>query len=213
MKKVLCTIMAIVMLLGYACAESVAAELWQHEAGWISFSVALAQDGMEDVWEESAKVFGGNLGLNLTGLQLKTMMMQGYALENGVDDLLVEGNCFTGKTKDGAELFSHEYLWVETLEEADIMGGKKVYVFRTDEADANEYTYLLMTEPLRTERENAAYVTFNMFHTQKDAYRELFNAKKTGTAAMPSAMIEKDTGRDGLAYAIVQLYTSPIALR
>ena len=213
MKKVLCTIITVVMLLGCACAENVTAELWQHEAGWISFSVALAQEGLEEVWEESAKVFGENLGLNLTGAQLKVMMMQGYALENGVDDLLIEGNHFTGKTKDGAELFGHEYSWVETLEEADIMGGKKIYVFKTEEADAKEYTYLLMTEPLRTENENTAYVTFNMFHTQKDAYRDLFNAKKTGTAAMPCAMIEKDTRKDGLAYAIVQLYTSPIALK
>ena len=213
MKKVLCIIITIVMLLGYAYAENVTAELWQHEAGWISFSVALAQDGMEDVWEESAKVFGANLGLNLTGAQLKVMMMQGYALENGVDDLLIEGNRFTGKTKDGAELFSYEYSWVETLEQADIMGGKKVYVFKTEGAGAKEYTYLLMTEPLRKESENTAYVTFNMFHTQKDQYRDLFNAKKTGTAAMPCTMIEKDTGRDGLAYAIVQLYTSPIALK
>ena len=213
MKRIISIVIALIMLLGCACAENMTAELWQHEAGWISFSVALAQDGMEDVWEESAKVFGGNLGLNLTGSQLKMMMMQGYALENGVDDLSIEGNHFTGRTKDGAELFSHEYSWVETLEEADIMGGKKVYVFKTEEADANEYTYLLMTEPIKTESENTAYVTFNLFHTQKDAYRDLFDAKKTGTAAMPCAMIEKDTGRDGLAYAIVQLYTSPIALK
>lgn len=213
MKKVLCTIITVVMLLGCACAENVTAELWQHEAGWISFSVALAQEGLEEVWEESAKVFGENLGLNLTGAQLKVMMMQGYALENGVDDLFVEGNRFVGKTKDGAELFSHEYSYIETLEEADIMGGKKVYVFKTEEAGAGEYTYLLMTEPLRTEGDDTAYVTFNLFHTQKDAYRDLFNAKKTGTAAMPCAMIEKDTGKDGLAYAIVQLYTSPIVLK
>ena len=213
MKRIISIVIALIRLLGCACAENMTAELWQHEAGWISFSVALAQDGMEDVWEESAKVFGGNLGLNLTGSQLKMMMMQGYALENGVDDLSIEGNHFTGRTKDGAELFSHEYSWVETLEEADIMGGEKVYVFKTEEADANEYTYLLMTEPIKTESENTAYVTFNMFHTHKDAYRELFNAQKTGTAAMPCAMIEKDTGRDGLEYAIVQLYTSPIALK
>ncbi len=213
MKKILCAIMMIMMLSGCAYAESVTTELWQHEAGWVSFSVALAQDGMDEAWEEGAKVFGDNLGLaGLSGTQMKQMLMQGYAIENGVDELVVSGNNFTGKTKDGTELFSYEYAWVETLEQDSIMGGTKVYVFQTEEANAGEFTYLLMTEPLKTEGDSTSYVTFNLFHTEKKEYKDLFSAKKTGTATVPCTMIEKDTGIEGLVYVLERLYSQPVMI-
>ena len=214
MKKVICAIMSIMILLGYACAETVTAELWQHEAGWISFSVALAQDSMKEVWEASAKRFGANIGMdNLTGEQLKMMSMRGYSMENGVDELKVEGNRFSGKLKDGTELFNCEYSLVEVLEEDQILGGVKVYVFKADSEDVKEYTYLLMTEPLKTEKENVSYVTFNLLHTQNSAYRALFSSNGNGSATLPCTMIERDTGTEGLTYVIERLYSQSIPIR
>ena len=213
MKRLLCAMITIMMLLGCACAEEMTAEAWQHEAGWISFSLAMSQDGMEEAWDAGAKVFGESIGMPLTGEQLKMMTLQGYQLENGVDELSVEGSRFTGRTQDGTTLFDHEYAWTETLEDKDIMGGTKVYVFRTEEAGAGEYTYLLMTEPVKTENESTGYVTFNLLYTQRNEYRQIFDLDGKGTAMIPCAMIEKDTGADGLAFAIERLYGQPVVLK
>ena len=208
MKKLLCAAIAAMMLLGCAYAKGVDTEMWQHEAGWISFQLALSRDELESVWEESVKVFGKKMGLKgLTVKQMQKMLLQGYSMESGVDELNVEGNRFTGKKADGTEVFSHQYEWVETLKDKKIMGGKKVHVFRTKEKGAGKYTYLLMMEPVKTEGENADYTTFNLICTGKKDYKTLLNAKK-GSAVIPCTMIEKDTGTEGLAYAIERLFTS-----
>ena len=209
MKKVLCVLAIIALLLGCACAEEIPAEKWQHEAGWISFSLALSRDELDEAWEAGAKVFGENLGFPLTGEQLKSMTLQGYQLENGVDELSVEGNRFTGKAQDGTILFDGDFSWAETLEDKDILGGTKVHVFRA-EKDEGEFTYLLMTEPVRTEGETAGYVTFNLFHTGRKDYREIFDIRGTGGAQIPCTMIEKDTETEGLAYAIERLYATKV---
>ena len=209
MKKVLCVLAMVALLLGCACAEELPAEKWQHEAGWISFSLALSRDELDEAWEAGAKVFGENLGFPLTGEQLKSMTLQGYQLENGVDELAVAGSCFTGKAQDGTVLFDGEYTWAETLEDKDILGGTKVHVFRA-EKDEGEFTYLLMTEPVRTEGETAGYVTFNLFHTGRKDYGEIFDIRGTGGAQIPCTMIEKDTETEGLAYAIERLYATKV---
>ena len=211
MRRILCLLAAMALLLGCACAEELPAEKWQHEAGWVSFSLALSREELDGAWEAGAKLFGENLGLPLTGEQMKAMMLQGYQLENGVDELFVAGSRFTGKSQDGSELFDGEYALVETLEDKEILGGAKVHVFRA-EKDAGEYTYLLMTEPVKTEGETAGYVTFNLFHTAGKNYREVFDIRGTGTARIPCAMTEKDTGTEGLAYAIERLCEAKVDL-
>ena len=205
MKRLLCIIIAALMLLGCAGAEGVSTKQWHHEAGWTAFSLA-----MDKEWEKAAKAFGERMGMkNLEPAQLKTMMLKGYSMENGVDELSVEGNRFTGRKADGTKVFSHKYSWVETLKDKNILGGTKVHVFRTKEKKAGKYTYLLLTEPVKTEGEDAAYTTFNLICTGKKNYRDLFKKKgKTGSVVIPCAMIEKDTGMEGLAYAIEKLFAS-----
>ena len=83
-----------------------------------------------------------------------------------------------------------------------------MHVFRTEEANAGAYAWLLLTEPMKTEGENAGYTTFNLFCTGMKDYRQLFN--QAGSVAIPCTMIEKDTGTDGLSYAIEKLFSGTI---
>ncbi len=212
MKKVLCAVMAIMLMTGCAWAEGTGTEVWQHEAGWINFSVAISQEGSDEVWEQAAKIFGESVGVPMTGEALKAGVMMGHALENDVEDLSVEGNRFTGKKADGTELFSHEYALAETIEEEAVMNGQKTYVFKTGEAEAGKYTYLLITEPVTTEGEGTSYTTFNLVCTALDEYRTLFDVKENGAPVAICSMIEKDTALEALAYAVQKMFASPVVI-
>lgn len=214
MKKVLCAVLMLAVLLGCACAEETATALWSHEAGWMNFTLALAQDGLDEVWEKAAAAFGASLGLEgLGGAQLKSMMLQGHVIENSVEDLSIEGDRFTGRKSDGTELFSREYSLIETIREDGILGGEAVYVFGTEDADAGEYKYLLITEPQKAEGEDAAYTTFNLVCTKEDQYRSIFDMEKSNKAVAVCAMIEKDTSEEGLAFAIEKLFSNPVIIK
>ena len=209
MKKIICAVVAVMMLFGAAAAEGVTTEMWEHEAGWEAFLLAVSRDELNEAWEASIATFGEQIGLaNVPVDMLKKMLLQGYSMESGVDGLKVEGNRFTGSDAEGNEVFAHEYAWADTMEDPDILGGQKVHVFRTEEADAGAYAWLLMTEPMKTEGENAEYTTFNLYCTGMKDYRQLFN--QGGSVAIPCTMIEKDTGTDGLRYAIEKLFSGTI---
>lgn len=212
MKKMICAVLAMMLMIGCACAEGTGTEAWQHEAGWISFSVAISQEGSDEVWEQAAKVFGESVGVPMTGEMLKASVLQGHVLENDVEDLTVEGNRLTGKKADGTELFSHEYALAEVIEEEGIMNGVKVYVFRTEEAGAGEYTCLMMTEPVTTEGEGASYTTFNLICTSREDYRTVFDIEKTGSPVAVCDMIEADTTPEGFAYAVQKLFANPVVI-
>lgn len=214
MKRIVCAVIAMMLLSGCAGAEGVSTKKWQHEAGWTAFSLAMNQEGLDEKWEKAAEAFGKRMGMkDLEPEQLKTMMLRGYSMENGVDELYVEGKQFTGRKADGTEVFSHKYSWVETLKDKNILGGTKVHVFRTKEKNAGNYQWLLLTEPVKTEGEDAEYTTFNLICTGKKDYRKLFKKGKTGSVVIPCAMIEKDTGDEGLAYAIEKLFTSSAVIK
>lgn len=210
MKKIICALIAAMLLLGCACADGVSTKKWQHEAGWTAFSLALSQEELDETWEKAAEAFGERMGMkDLEPERLKAMMLQGYSMENGVDELTVKGSRLTGRNADGTEVFSFKYTWVETLKDKNILGGRKVHVFRTKEKNAGNYQWLLMTEPVKTEGEDGAYTTFNLICTGKKDYRKLFKKGKMGSAVIPCTMIEKDTGMEGLTFAVERLFAAP----
>ena len=212
MKKMICAVLAMMLLAGCAYAEGTGTEAWQHEAGWINFSVAISMEGSDEVWEQAAKIFGESVGIPMTGETLKAGVLQGHAVENDVEDLTVEGNRLTGKKADGTELFSHEYALAEVIEEEAILEGKKVYVFMTDEADAGKYTYLLLTEPLTTEGEGTSYTTFNLICTEQEDYRALFDTEKATAPVAVCDMIQKDTAPEAIAYAVQKMFANPVTI-
>ena len=208
MKRLLVMGVLGVMLLECACAEGVGTELWEREGGWLAFSVALSAEGTEEAWETGAEQFGASLGIpGMSGSQLKSLMLKGYKLEDGVDELLVEGNRFTGKTADGSEIFSHEYFWTETIEEEDVLGGTRVYLFQTEEAEAGTYACLMMTEPVSSGTDGQEYVTFNLLHSEAGNYRAALGSM------LPETLIGEDTEIEGLSSAIMRLFSGPVTVR
>ncbi len=204
MKKVLCAVMVIMLMLGCAWAEETGTEAWQHEAGWINFSVAMTQEGTEEIWDTAAKAFSEKqqLPIVMSGEQLKTGILQGHTLENDIEALNVDGNLFTGMKRDGTELFSHEYAQVETID----VQGESYFVFKTAEAGAGKYTYLLITKPVKAEDGDVSYTTFNLVCTEQDNYAVLFDSEKSGTAVAICDMIEKDTTNEGFVFAIEKMF-------
>ena len=79
MKRIICTMLATVFMLGCAWAEGTGTEAWQHEAGWINFSVAITQEGTEEIWNAAAKSFSEKQGLPIvmSGKQLRDGILQG----------------------------------------------------------------------------------------------------------------------------------------
>lgn len=204
MKRIICTMLATVFMLGCAWAEGTGTEAWQHEAGWINFSVAITQEGTEEIWNAAAKSFSEKQGLPIvmSGKQLKDGILQGHTLENDVEALQVEGNRFTGTKADGTKLFSHEYTQIETID----LQGNSYFVFKTEEAGAGKYTYLLITNPAKAEDGDVSYITFNLVCTEQDDYAALFNAEENGTAVAICDMIEKDTTNEGFVFAIEKMF-------
>jgi len=191
-------------------ADETTLEAWANDAGWVSFPLVVQKEELDGAWEEGAKAFAGSIGLaaleGLDGATLKKMMLQGYAYETHFDDLTIDGMRITVKSQEGEELFSHEYQWVETMENA--MEGTAVYVFQTMEEKAGAFTYLCMTEPKTTESENGSYTSFNLFHAAKD-YRAMFDKNNV---QIPCMMIRADTGTEGLTAAILDIFASPAVI-
>lgn len=199
-------ILAAALLSGCAAAEETLSA-WEHEGGWVSFPLEAQKEELNEAWEEGAKVFGELIGLDkLDGATLKKMLLQGYAYETHFDNLAIDGSRVTVTSQEGEELFSHEYEWAETLENA--MQGAAVHVFRSKDAKAGQFTYLCMTEPKTTEGESGNYSSFNLFHAEKD-YREMFDKKNV---QIPCMMIPADTGMEGLTAAVKDIFTSPAVI-
>ncbi len=207
MKKILCTFLVVIMLLGCAGAEKMTAEMWAIKDGWTSYVLMMSQEGMDAVWEEGAQKFCEKFGAAvMTGAQLRAQMLAGYKVEDGVDELSIEGDRFTGKKQDGTVLFDYDYAWVETIADKNILKGTKLHVFRTEDKGAGEYTFLLLTEPVKTEGDDGSYETFNLYNSANKKYRDMFKKSKVELKVIPCTMIRTDTSVEGLEYAVRRLF-------
>ena len=61
--------------------------------------------------------------------------------QGGVSTFVFEGNKLTGLDADGNEVFSHEYTYVEEI--PDVIA---CHVYKTEDADAGEFTYLCLSD-------------------------------------------------------------------
>lgn len=207
MKKIVCLVMLAVLLLGCAGAEEKPAKKWEIKAGWTSYALMLSQEGMDDLWEEGARKFCEKFGAAvMTGEQFRERMLAGYWVEDGVDGLKIKGSRFTGKKQDGTVLFDYDYAWLETIEEKAVLNGTRVHVFRTKAEGAGEYRYLMLTEPVKTKGDGAAYVTFNLYNSANKKYRDVFKKSMVGLSTIPCAMIRSDTGMKDLEYAVRRMF-------
>ena len=208
MKKIVCLLVLFALLLGCAGAEDMTAEKWEVKAGWTSYALMLSQEGMDEVWEEGAKKFCEKFGgaAIMTGKMLREQTLAGYKVEDGVDELKIKGSRFTGKKEDGTVLFDYKYSWVETIEDKNILKGTRLHVFRTKDKGAGEYTFLLLTEPVKTKGDDASYVTFNLYNSANKKYKDMFKKSKVELSAIPCAMIRTDTSEKGLRFAVMRMF-------
>ena len=206
MKRIICAVLAVLMLAGCAYAEETGLEMWQREGGWTTLAKALTGDGLKEAWEHGAEVFAQSLGMPSMNVEtLQGMMLQGFNLESGIDGITVDGNRVTGSLEDGTEVFSHEYSLVETLQQADVPGGAAVYVFQAAE-EAGEYNYIALTEPEEASFSGIEFMSFNMVHTATD-YMKMF-----GGALIPCTMVATDTDAEALQAWIDRLFAEPIVI-
>jgi len=202
-------LMILVMIAVSACgAGAETLEAWTHEAGWIPFTLAVQQEELEATWEEAAKGFGELTGMQLDGPTLKSMTLQGYGYMPQMDHMDIDGSKITMTNKDGKVMFVHEYNWVETVE--DVIE-TPVYIFKTEDADAAEYTYLCLTTPQVMETEAGKYLTFNLFNAKKN-YRATFDIHAGANVEIPCSMIQADTGTEVLAQEVMNLFASSMAI-
>ena len=199
-------LMMILPLAGCMAAEATTTAPWENEAGWISLTLALTAENSEGVWDEAAKTFGESLGIPLSGKQLQSMMLQGYNKTSNIDSMLVQGSKITIFNKEGTEILSRDYAFVEALE--GVYNNSTWYVFEAK--DAGKYTYLIMTLPEKQEEEAGEYIAFNLFHAQKD-YMGVFDTQKA-SFQMPCTMIQKDTSEENLLYLITSLFSAPVTV-
>lgn len=113
----------------------------------------------DSVWLEKCAAYVGDESAEATAAMLKAACVgtiygqeavDAYAAEpesaqfdcyflGGVRQLVFDGNKVTGVGEDGQEVFSHEYTYVTELENSIAR-----YVYKTEDADAGEFTYLCL---------------------------------------------------------------------
>ena len=206
MKRIICAVLAVLMLAGCAYAEETGLETWQREGGWTALAKALTGEELNEAWEHGAEVFAQSLGMpSMTVETLQGMMLQGFNLESGIDEITVDGNRMTGCLEDGTELFSHEYSLVDTLQREDVLGGAAVYVFQAAE-EAGQYNYIALTEPETANYGGIEFMSFNMVHTAND-YMTMFSG-----ALIPCTMVATDTDTEAIQAWIDRLFAEPITI-
>lgn len=206
MKRIICAMLAALLLVGCAYAEETGLEMWQREGGWAALAKALTREDLSEAWEQGAEVFAQSLGMPSMNVEmLQGMMLQGMNLESGIDEIVVEGNRVTGRLEDGTEVFNHEYCPVETLQQKDVLGGAVVHVLKTEE-EAGEYTFIALTEPEEANYSGGLFLSCNMLHIADD-YMKMF-----GGALIPCTMVAADTEAAALVAWVEKLFSDPIVI-
>lgn len=106
----------------------------------------------EVVGEESAESAAEMLRSSCTAEIFGQDAMDAYAadpdsarfdcyFQGGVETFVFDGNKVSGLDADGNEVFTHEYHYVQDI--ADVIA---CHVYKTDDADAGEFTYLCLSD-------------------------------------------------------------------
>lgn len=113
----------------------------------------------DDVWLEKCTAYAGAENAEAAAAMLKSSCvgtiygqeaMDAYAAApettqfdcffiGGVSQFVFDGNRVSGLDAEGGEVFSHEYTYVATLEDTIAC-----YAYKTEDADAGEFTYLCL---------------------------------------------------------------------
>lgn len=159
------TAMVLVLVLMCATGASGLAQVPEDLLGkikgtYVSLFDTVCAPEYDQVWLDACIKFGGEENAEATAQMLKTVCvgeLYGEAAVaaytgkeeqvqfncsflGGVEQFTFDGNTFSGVDKDGNTVFSHQYSYVEQNNGM----GMDMAVYKTDDANAGEFTYFLL---------------------------------------------------------------------
>ena len=208
MKRKLFWTMAAVLALCLTACAGVAEEMdgsqlsaWQREADWRAFYTYTQEPELDEAWSAAASAFGSALGMeDMDGDMLKAMNAQVCGLPDGIVRLEIDAETVCALDCDGNVVFSHPYQYVETIPEA--VEGKDAHVYRTEDANAGQFTYLCMTLPGVEAEEGGVIPNFSVRYAETD-YEALFEDSYSGPTGM---LVAADTPLADVDYTIRLVY-------
>lgn len=174
---------------------------WKNDAGWTAFYTFTQNPDLDDAYEAAAEAFGPAIGMDdLDGDSLKALQIQAAGFEDDISSFTFTDDSMTALDSEGDKVFSYQYNFVETIENA--IEGENAYIYKTDNADAEEFTYLCLTLPNIATEEGGVIQSFNIRHATDD-YEDLAADTYEGSAGV---VIDADAPIEDVNYTIRVVY-------
>lgn len=178
---------------------------WETEEGWTAFYTFTRDEKLNDAWDAAAEAFGPAIGMDdLDGEGLKALNVQICGMEDDIVRLEFAEDNITAIDSTGEMVFSHKYNYTGTIDNA--IEGAAVYVYRTDDSDADKYTYLCLTLPA-VESDEGGIMTYFRFRYAAESYENLFSEDYNGITGV---MVDAATPEEDLDYTIRLLYGAEV---
>ena len=174
---------------------------WKNDAGWTAFYTFTQNPDLDDAYEAAADAFGPAIGMaDLDGEGLKALQIQAAGFEDDISSFTFTDDSMTALDSEGDKVFSYQYSFVETIENA--IEGENAYIYKTDNAGAEEFTYLCLTLPNIATEEGGVIQSFNIRHAADD-YEALATDTYEGSAGV---VIDADAPIEDVDYTIRVVY-------
>lgn len=174
---------------------------WEAEEGWTAFYTFTRDEKLNDAWDAAAEAFGPAIGMDdLDGDGLKALNVQICGLEDDIVRFEFAGDEITAMDSTGKTVFSHKYNYITTIGNA--IEGAAVYVYKTDDSDADKYTCLCLTLP-DVESDEGGIMTYFRLRYAAENYEDLFSEDYDGVTGV---MVDASTPEEDLDYTIRLLY-------
>ncbi len=151
---------------------------WTDDTGWVELYLFAETDNYNAAWNAAAHALGESTGMDITGSELKTEILDDKGLKEGIVTLAFDGSSVTGYSDTGDVMFSHKYVYIDKV--ADAIDDYDAYVYATTDENAGQYTYLCFTLP---DIDQSVYHFY--WRSCSDDYQSLFTNTYAGdTGAM-----------------------------
>lgn len=174
---------------------------WKNDAGWTAFYTFTQNPDLDNAYEAAAEAFGPAIGLDdLDGDGLKALQVQAAGFEDDISSFTFTDDTMTALDSEDNKVFSYQYSFVETIENA--IEGENAYIYKTDNAEVKEFTYLCLTLPNVATEEGGVIQSFNIRHAADD-YEALATDTYEGSAGV---VIDADAPIEDVDYTIRVVY-------
>lgn len=178
---------------------------WAAEEGWTAFYTFTRDEKLNEAWDAAAEAFGPTIGMDdLDGDGLKALNVQICGLEDDIVRLEFAEDKISAMDSTGNTVFSHKYSYITTIDNAIEEG--TVYVYKTDDSDADKYTCLCLTLPT-VESDEGGIMTYFRLRYAAENYEDLFSEDYNGVTGV---MVDASTSEEDLDYTIRLLYGAEV---